>query len=90
MLGMCALGACARPRRNLPDVESADLDIIPAPGYGDLTGLALVFLLARAFSSGCAALTGVEAISNGVPAFRKPKSRTPRPRCCCSARSRSR
>ena len=35
---------------------------------------ALVFLLARAFSSGCAALTGVEAISNGVPAFRKPKS----------------
>ena len=29
----------------------------------------------RAFSSGCAALTGVEAISNGVPAFRKPKSR---------------
>ena len=41
----------------------------------DITGLALVFLVARAFSSGCAALTGVEAISNGVPAFRKPKSR---------------
>ena len=35
----------------------------------------MVFLVARAFSSGCAALTGVEAISNGVPAFRKPKSR---------------
>ena len=34
-----------------------------------------MFLLARAFSSGCAALTGVEAISNGVPAFRKPKSK---------------
>jgi amino acid transporter len=43
--------------------------------HGDITGLALIFLLARAFSSGCAALTGVEAISNGVPAFRKPKSR---------------
>ena len=40
-----------------------------------LTGLAMAFLLLRAFSSGCAALTGVEAISNGVPAFRKPKSR---------------
>ncbi|MBO0883567.1 MAG: APC family permease, partial [Mycobacterium sp.] len=40
-----------------------------------LAGVALVFLLARAFSSGCAALTGVEAISNGVPAFRKPKSK---------------
>ncbi|MFC9973045.1 APC family permease [Spirillospora sp. NPDC127200] len=38
-------------------------------------GLALVFLLMRAFASGCAALTGVEAISNGVPAFRKPKGR---------------
>jgi amino acid transporter len=42
--------------------------------HGDVTGLALIFLVARAFSSGCAALTGVEAISNGVPAFRKPKS----------------
>jgi amino acid transporter len=43
--------------------------------HGDILGFALVFLLARAFSSGCAALTGVEAISNGVPAFRKPKSK---------------
>src|SRR5690606_2882676 len=41
----------------------------------DLTAFAMVFLVARAFSSGCAALTGVEAISNGVPAFQKPKSR---------------
>lgn len=41
----------------------------------DFTGFALVFLLLRAFSSGCTALTGVEAISNGVPAFKKPKSR---------------
>jgi amino acid transporter len=43
--------------------------------HGDVLGFAMVFLVARAFSSGCAALTGVEAISNGVPAFRKPKSR---------------
>ena len=43
--------------------------------HGEIMGFALVFLVARAFSSGCAALTGVEAISNGVPAFRKPKSR---------------
>jgi amino acid transporter len=41
----------------------------------DFTGFALVFLLLRAFSSGCTALTGVEAISNGVPAFKKPKSK---------------
>jgi amino acid transporter len=43
--------------------------------HGDILGFAMVFLVARAFSSGCAALTGVEAISNGVPAFQKPKSR---------------
>jgi amino acid transporter len=45
------------------------------PEHGDVMAFALVFLVARAFSSGCAALTGVEAISNGVPAFQKPKSR---------------
>lgn len=39
-----------------------------------LTTVALIMLVARAFSSGCTALTGVEAISNGVPAFREPKS----------------
>ena len=33
-----------------------------------------LFLLLRGFSSGAVALTGVEAISNGVPAFKKPKS----------------
>jgi amino acid transporter len=38
-------------------------------------GLALIFLLLRAFASGCTALTGVEAVSNGVPAFKEPKSR---------------
>ena len=52
--------------------ESAGYQITPEATF---TGLALVFLLARAFSSGCTALTGVEAISNGVPAFRKPKSK---------------
>ncbi len=34
-----------------------------------------MFLILRAFSSGCTALTGVEAISNGVPAFKQPKSK---------------
>jgi amino acid transporter len=38
-------------------------------------GLYTVFLALRAFASGCTALTGVEAVSNGVPAFREPKSR---------------
>ena len=33
-----------------------------------------LFLILRAFSSGCAALTGIEAISNGITAFEKPRS----------------
>jgi amino acid transporter len=40
-----------------------------------LTGLALIFLLARSFSSGTTALTGIEAVANGVPAFKEPKSK---------------
>ncbi|HET8993810.1 MAG TPA: APC family permease [Rhodococcus sp. (in: high G+C Gram-positive bacteria)] len=53
--------------------ESADFELVAE--QTDLTAIAFVFLIARAFSSGCAALTGVEAISTGVPAFRKPKAR---------------
>ena len=34
----------------------------------------LVFLLLKAFSNGCAAMTGVEAVSNGVTAFKEPRS----------------
>jgi amino acid transporter len=56
-------------------VHSAQYGIEPDPQYAAFTGFAMVALLARTFSSGCAALTGVEAISNGVPAFRKPKSK---------------
>ncbi|MET0861622.1 MAG: APC family permease, partial [Microbacterium sp.] len=41
----------------------------------DTGGMLTVFLVLRAFASGCTALTGVEAVSNGVPAFRKPKIR---------------
>ena len=51
---------------------SADLEVV---GEGSVVGFALAFLLARAFSSGSVALTGVEAIANGVPEFRHPKSR---------------
>jgi amino acid transporter len=54
---------------------SADLEVRPEPGHEHVHGFAFAFLLLRSFSSGCAALTGVEAISNGVPAFRAPKSR---------------
>ncbi|MEV7971997.1 APC family permease [Cellulomonas sp. NPDC089187] len=56
--------------------ESADLTIVPQDGMEQgLVGVAGAFLVLRAFASGSAALTGVEAISNGVPSFKKPKSK---------------
>ncbi len=76
ILGMAAFGFWQMAQGTLPEVESADLHITPEEGLdGPLTTIGLLFLLARAFSSGCAALTGVEAISNGVPAFKRPKSK---------------
>ncbi|TWH19072.1 amino acid transporter [Prauserella rugosa] len=53
--------------------ESADFELVAEEHH--LAGLAFVFLVLRAFSSGSAALTGVESIANGVPAFRKPKGK---------------
>src|SRR5581483_5660551 len=52
--------------------QSAHWGVKATSSYG---GIVLVFLLLRAFASGCTALTGVEAISNGVPNFQKPKSK---------------
>jgi amino acid transporter len=60
----------------LPDAASASLGLRPEEHFIDgFTGGAAAFLLLRAFASGSATLTGVEAIANGVPAFRKPKGR---------------
>jgi amino acid transporter len=58
-----------------PTAESAGYSVRPEPGMSELTGVAFVFLALRAFATGCTALTGVEAIANGVPAFRRPKGR---------------
>src|SRR6185369_9533899 len=52
--------------------ESAGYSLVPDHRTG---GLLTVFLAMRAFASGCTALTGVEAVSNGVPSFRPPKAR---------------
>ncbi|MFB4307338.1 APC family permease [Actinomadura sp. GTD37] len=54
-----------------PQAESAHFGIESSHGT---TGLLAVALLLRAFSQGCTALTGVEAVSNGVPNFKPPKS----------------
>ena len=49
---------------------------IPRPG-GAMTAVSL-WLLVKAFSSGCTAMTGVEAVSNGVQAFREPRVKNAR------------
>jgi amino acid transporter len=52
--------------------ESAHYGLV-APQH--TSQLLIVFLALRAFASGCTALTGVEAVSNGVPSFQEPKSK---------------
>ncbi len=58
----------ARCLTGCPQAETASLHLEAATGVS-------LFLVLRAFSSGATALTGVEAISNGVQAFRRPQSR---------------
>ncbi|MDP9102275.1 MAG: APC family permease [Actinomycetota bacterium] len=74
IIGMTVVGLVRHTFGHLPMAESARFTLRPTTTQS-FTGLAAAFLLLRAFSSGCAALTGVEAISNGVPAFKKPKSK---------------
>ena len=47
-------------------------------GGGSVTEALTLFLVLRAFASGCAALTGIEAVSDGVPAFRAPEAQNAR------------
>ena len=48
---------------------------IPATEHLGATGVLFAFLILRAFASGCSAMTGTEAVSNGIPAFRQPESK---------------
>jgi|HubBroStandDraft_5_1064220.scaffolds.fasta_scaffold10778_4 amino acid transporter len=47
----------------------------PVPAFETFTKFALIWLLLKAFSNGCAAMTGVEAVSNGVTAFKEPRAK---------------
>ncbi len=49
--------------------------IVSPPVSGAAAGAASLWLLLKAFSSGCTAMTGVEAVSNGVRAFREPTAK---------------
>jgi amino acid transporter len=67
-----AVGAVRAATGHLPQASTSTELLHRTAKVG---GLATLLLALRAFASGCTALTGVEAISNGVPAFRKPKPR---------------
>src|SRR5438105_919164 len=59
--GCCRVATGSLPRRPPPAIPASEAFTW--------------FLILRAFSSGCTAMTGTEAISNGIPAFRPPESR---------------
>jgi len=67
MLSMLGVGLARWIAAGMPPAQPPRID------YPAMQGLTL-FLILRAFSSGCAALTGIEAISDGIPAFKPPES----------------
>jgi amino acid transporter len=73
VLSLLTVGAGRLLTGHQVTAESAHYAVAPSIGHTD--GAVLLMLALRAFASGCTALTGVEAVSNGVPNFRKPKSR---------------
>ncbi|MEY2844782.1 MAG: hypothetical protein RL076_328 [Chloroflexota bacterium] len=69
MLGLIAVG--------IYNVITGNVETAPPPAFphAELGQQVTLFLILRAFAAGCTALTGVEAISDGVPAFNKPESK---------------
>ena len=74
ILAMVGIGVVRLVTGTLPDY-TPPTEWLTAEAGGEALG---IFLLLRAFSSGAAALTGVEAISDGVPAFKPPEWRNAR------------
>jgi amino acid transporter len=72
VFAMIAVGLWRTVTGDSPRAESASFGIRPDH---HVSGVLLLILVMRAFASGCTALTGVEAVSNGVPNFQKPKAR---------------
>jgi amino acid transporter len=75
LLGIYAMFAVAAYRLLAGEHLQAPTAALPIHPEHSYVGLAVMLLAMRAFASGCTALTGVEAISNGVPAFQKPKAK---------------
>jgi amino acid transporter len=72
-LGMIGLGLFRLATGSLVPEEAAAAEVLAEWEASDLAEPLGVFLILRAFASGCAALTGTEAISDGVPAFKPPE-----------------
>ncbi|RMG74340.1 MAG: APC family permease [Chloroflexi bacterium] len=72
ILAMIAYGVIRVLTGNIPDPEEGQVVVREATAA--TSGLTL-FIILRAYAAGCTALTGVEAISNGIPAFKPPESK---------------
>jgi amino acid transporter len=71
MLALIGIGTAQTALGGAPQVTGVAPLVVPAETLG-------LLLLMRAFADGCSAITGVEAVSNGVPAFRPPEARNAR------------
>ena len=69
MLTLIASGTA----RALSDTVVPVAPVNPLPTYG--SGVVTTFILLTAFANGCTALTGVEAVADGVPSFREPPAK---------------
>jgi amino acid transporter len=70
-LGLIGLGLVRTVIGDTPHLTGVVPAVVPAEAFG-------LLLLMRAFADGCSAITGVEAVSNGVPAFKPPEWRNAR------------
>src|SRR5438876_2290758 len=68
MLALLVVGAWRWTTGAIVPLDQAAANALPVGSLG-------MFAILTAFANGCTAMTGVEAVSNGVPAFRKPESR---------------
>jgi amino acid transporter len=75
VVSLAALVGYGLARSYFGDLDPVPFDPERFEGAQEAGGALGLFLILRGFSSGAVALTGVEAISNGVPAFRRPESK---------------